>query len=105
MQCNGNEINIWRNGILVDTKDLPEGVTWYIKDTMRTYSLLNIGENGWVLLSNYEFGIDTDSIKSFVLYNSKDDTWLQIEDCAHGSCERSIIVGNCKKYLLYMIKI
>lgn len=92
-QCNGKNLTTWRNGIPDQSIDLPEYLSWNYIDNYGIHSLFDLGENECILLSNYSAEADNNSIQSFVLYNLKNNTWSQIEDCNHGTNERKTTVG------------
>lgn len=87
---------LWRNGKEEKSIKLLENMTWYFKNHYATYSLLDIGENECILLSNYTSNTKTDTIQSFVFYDMRNDIWAQMEDYTHGDSERKTIVGNKK---------
>ena len=94
--CNGKEIEIWRNRKLEEKINLPEELIWCFHDLYYSYSLFDVGKNGYTLLSSYNSHTKTNEIKNFVVYDIKNEKWMWMEDLEHGSSDRKTIIGDSK---------
>ena len=92
--CDGDSLSLWMDGDLLDTLPLPPELTaWSVIHSLSIDAVLKTGENGLVLLSDYGQRADDYAVKSFVLYDVQQKTWVSVEDAAHGNSKRIIALG------------
>lgn len=92
-QCDGESIRIWSDGQWQQTAEIPETVVWSVPDGTVLDSVFEIGENGYILLSDYGADSGSLAVDSFMLYHCADRTWTRIEDGTHGDSGRKIVLA------------
>ena len=92
-QCDNEKIRIWMNGKLTDTVTLPEDMVWSVQSGLDYDSVFEVGENRYLLLSDYGKGNRGNLVERFALYDTVNRRWTRVEDIAHGDKNRKFILG------------
>ncbi|MBR1586501.1 MAG: PQQ-binding-like beta-propeller repeat protein, partial [Clostridia bacterium] len=90
--CDNKQISIWADGELMQTVALPEGFPWAISHGTHIESIFEIGENGYLLLSNYSSEPSL-HIGQFALYSIRENAWTLVEDDAQGDANRTFALA------------
>ena len=91
-RSDGKNLEFWMDGGEETSVPLPENVFWALENGLELYSMLHVGENGLVVLSDFA-SEDAAEIEHFVVYDLASQKWKQIPDAAHGSHKRQIVFG------------
>lgn len=92
VQCDGESIYVWIDDKLHRQIDIPGEIVWNVKNNVVLDEIFELGENGYILLSDYS-GNSSNHITNYALYNISNNTWSRIEDYAHGDCNRKFIMA------------
>jgi len=97
--CNGDTLTTWINGQQRKDVAVPDDIRWYHQTRTSRYSMLQVGQNGYILLSHHDLVdlLNTEHVMShFVLYNMATDEFIKIADAATGSQERVVGMADSK---------
>ena len=92
VRCGNGALQFWTNGEKGETVPLPERVVWEMHNGVRFNRILQLGENGIVVLSVFENGEDLCS-DWVAAYDSARDSWCYFQDLGSGDFDRICAVG------------
>ena len=100
--CDQENLLIWSDGELQQKVKLPKEMRWFVLDnnTFEFSRILEVGENGYVLLSNHAQDSKEVYIEQFVLYNTWDNSWTWVDDVSHGTYNRIFTLGTVKDWFV-----
>lgn len=95
VRCGNGALQFWKNGDMGETVPLPEGMIWGLHNGVQFNRILELGENGIVVLSVFE---NEEDLKSdwFAVYDTHNDCWTFLEDSGSGDFDRICAVGQKK---------
>ncbi len=91
-RSDGQQLSCWTDGSEETSVPLPAGVKWSFIDNAYIRSMLHVGENGLLVLSDFASG-DVPAIENFAVYDLNSQKWKLIPDAAQGSDERLVVFG------------
>ncbi|MBE5766857.1 MAG: TIR domain-containing protein [Clostridiales bacterium] len=94
-QSDGKEVAFWTDGENETVIPIPEDVRTLQTEGSTMYELFRVGENGLILLGDYD-SPNTDELDGFAVYNLAKKAWKQIPDAVHGTKVRLIVFGESR---------
>lgn len=94
-RCDEESIVIWVDAQENNRISIPETIRWAVHDDLQYNRLFCVGENGLLILSDYQDHGD-DKVSNFAVYDLNKEEWRTIEDVVHGSSKRELISGKVK---------
>ncbi len=92
VRCGNGELHFWKNGEEAGTVELPERIIWALHNGVQFNRILELGENGLVVLSVFENEEDLYS-DWLAVYDVHKDCWTFLEDSSSGDFERICAMG------------
>lgn len=100
--CDGEELRWWLDTEEQEAVPLPEDKRWSTRNSGSVAMLTRAGSNGIILLSSYGSGVKTNTMESFLAYDTSAGTWTVTEDEQHGSSTRMMSLAREKPLLAVM---
>ena len=95
VRCGNGQLQFWKNGEKGETVPLPARVIWAMHNGVRFNRILELGENGLVVLSVFE---NEEDLRSdwLAVYDVNRDCWTYLKDSGSGDFDRICTVGQKK---------
>lgn len=95
VRCGSGVLQFWKNGEKAETVPLPERILWTLHNGVRFNRILELGENGLVVLSVFEN--EEDLCSDWIgVYDVHEDNWTFFEDRGSGDFDRLCAAGREK---------
>lgn len=75
VQCDGEKLLIWKNGTIYQSVAVPDSIKWFLQEDDKLSSMLVLGSNGLIVLSNYTMR-KVNSTYNIAIYSAFDNVWI-----------------------------
>ncbi len=100
--CDGETLRWWLDTEEQDAVPMPSQKRLATRDSSIVAKLTRASANGLILLSSYGPGVESDTMDSFLAYDTTEGSWTVTEDEQHGSSTRMMSLAQEKPLLAVM---